>query len=74
MIQYDKVGVGPSLNFQFRAEPSLRSLEPSHEPEIFIFSEPEPSPSQHLVEPSRALILPSRARAEPRANFADKIF
>ena len=68
------LGVGPSLNFQFRAEPKVSRAEPSHELEIFIFSEPEPSPSQHLVEPSRAIIFSSRARAEPRANFADKIF
>ena len=67
-------GTEPKFSVSSRAEPKVSRAEPSHEPEIFIFSEPEPSPSQHLVEPSRALIFPSRARAEPRANFADKIF
>ena len=60
-------GTEPKFSVLSRAEPMVSRAEPSHEPEIFIFSEPEPSPSQHLVEPSRA-------RAEPRANFADKIF
>ena len=67
-------GTEPKFSVSSRAEPKVPRAEPSHEPEIFIFSEPEPSPSQHLVEPSWALIFPSRARAEPRANFADKIF
>ena len=60
--------------FSARAEPKVSRAEPSHEPEILNFFRAEPSPSQYLVELSRALIFSSRARAEPRANFADKIF
>ena len=63
-----------SRKFQIsaRAEPKVSRAEPSHEPEILNFFRAEPSPSQYLVEPSRALIFSSRARAEPRAILLSK--
>ena len=54
-----QLGVGPSLDFQFRAEPNFFEPNPSR-----AFFEPE------ILEPSRAWQFPSRARAEPRARIS----
>ena len=50
------IGVGPSLNFQFRAEPSLRSLQPSRATS---------QKSLFFSSPSRARASYFRAEPEP---------
>ena len=70
-IQLEITAVGCRGETEPKFSVSSRA-EPSHEPEIFNFFRAEPSPSQHLVEPSRAFIFSSRARAEPRAILLTK--
>ena len=70
------LGVGPSLNFQTRAELEPRPVEPEPSLELIFEKnfEPEPSFEPKYLEPSPSPSISSRARAELSSLKMEKFF
>ena len=68
--------MGPSLNFQNRAELEPRPVEPEPSLELIFEKnfEPEPSFEPKYLEPSPSPSISSRARAELSSLKMEKIF